>query len=157
MSQKNHIKVEGRLLQINKKYADLELKQKERILEWMFQETKVYYEENHAFPDDPHVEEIVHRVYDKIEQAGIWIPYEEVWKRYRKKQADIHKRIRRMRASGRENIEKTCFMNMCMIQDGQGNVLALDKVDDEYTGTTFPGGHVERVDDNILETDRRGK
>lgn len=145
MSQKNHIKVEGRLLQINKKYADLELKQKERILEWMFQETKVYYEENHAFPDDPHVEDIVDRVYDKIEQAGIWIPYEEVRKHYRKKRADIHKRIRRMRASGSENvIEKTCFMNMCMIQDEQGNVLALDKVDDDYTGTTFPGGHVER-------------
>lgn len=34
-------------------------------------------------------------------------------------------------------------MNMCMIQDGRGNVLALDKVNDSYTGTTFPGGHVE--------------
>ena len=32
---------------------------------------------------------------------------------------------------------------MCMIQDGRGNVLALDKVNDSYTGTTFPGGHVE--------------
>ena len=27
--------------------------------------------------------------------------------------------------------------------DGKGNVLALDKVNDSYTGTTFPGGHVE--------------
>ena len=35
-------------------------------------------------------------------------------------------------------------MNMCMILDGKGNVLALDKVNDSYTGTTFPGGHVER-------------
>ena len=26
----------------------------------------------------------------------------------------------------------------------KGNVLALDKVNDSYTGTTFPGGHVER-------------
>ena len=34
-------------------------------------------------------------------------------------------------------------MNMCMIQDDKGNVLALDKVNDSYTGTTFPGGHVE--------------
>ncbi len=33
---------------------------------------------------------------------------------------------------------------MCMIQDGRGNVLALDKVNDSYTGTTFPGGHVTR-------------
>ncbi|WP_138344510.1 VirB6/TrbL-like conjugal transfer protein, CD1112 family [Blautia obeum] len=29
------------------------------------------------------------------------------------------------------------------IQDHKGNVLALDKVNDSYTGTTFPGGHVE--------------
>ena len=35
-------------------------------------------------------------------------------------------------------------MNMCMVQDDQGNVLALDKVNDSYTGTTFPGGHVEK-------------
>ena len=36
-------------------------------------------------------------------------------------------------------------MNMCMIQDDKGNVLALDKVNDSYTGTTFPGGHVEQM------------
>lgn len=35
-------------------------------------------------------------------------------------------------------------MNMCMILDGEGNVLALDKVNDSYTGATFPGGHVEK-------------
>ena len=39
--------------------------------------------------------------------------------------------------------ETVCFMNLCMVQDGKGNVLALDKVNDSYTGTTFPGGHVE--------------
>ena len=42
-----------------------------------------------------------------------------------------------------KRLEKVRFMNMCMIQDGRGNVLALDKVNDSYTGTTFPGGHVE--------------
>lgn len=36
-------------------------------------------------------------------------------------------------------IEQVCFMNMCMICDNAGNVLALDKVNDSYTGTTFPG------------------
>ena len=40
-----------------------------------------------------------------------------------------------------EEVELT---NMCMICDGKGNVLALDKVNDSYTGTTFPGGHVEK-------------
>ena len=28
-------------------------------------------------------------------------------------------------------------MNMCMIQDDKGNVLALDKVNDSYTGQLF--------------------
>ncbi len=40
------------------------------------------------------------------------------------------------------SIEKAEFMNMCMVRDGQ-KVLALDKVGKHYSGTTFPGGHVE--------------
>ena len=40
-------------------------------------------------------------------------------------------------------IEKVIFMNMCMVYDNEGNVLALDKVGKGYSGTTFPGGHVE--------------
>lgn len=40
-------------------------------------------------------------------------------------------------------IEKVVFMNMCMISDDKGNVLALDKVGKNYSGTTFPDGHVE--------------
>lgn len=35
-------------------------------------------------------------------------------------------------------------MNMCMMYDDNNNVLALDKENDSYTGTTFPGGHVEK-------------
>ena len=48
-----------------------------------------------------------------------------------------------MGETSEKRLEKVRFMNMCMIQDGRGNVLALDKVNDSYTGTTFPGGHVE--------------
>ena len=33
-------------------------------------------------------------------------------------------------------IEKVVFMNMCMISDNKGNVLALDKVGKNYSGTT---------------------
>ncbi len=49
-----------------------------------------------------------------------------------------------MSETSEKRLEKVRFMNMCMIQDGRGNVLALDKVNDSYTGTTFPGGHVEK-------------
>lgn len=44
----------------------------------------------------------------------------------------------------KERTEIVCFMNMCMVQDEKGNVLVLDKVDEDYSGITFPGGHVEK-------------
>ena len=39
--------------------------------------------------------------------------------------------------------ETAVFTNMCMITDGQGNVLVQDKLDPDFRGLTFPGGHVE--------------
>ncbi len=42
---------------------------------------------------------------------------------------------------GREP-DAAIFMNMVMVCDGE-RVLALDKVGSGYSGTTFPGGHVE--------------
>lgn len=39
-------------------------------------------------------------------------------------------------------IEKVTITNMCMIYDGS-KVLVQDKIDDDYSGITFPGGHVE--------------
>ena len=144
MSRKNHKMIDGRLLQTNKKYSQLKMKQKEKIAEWMFQATRDYYMKKCTFPSDKHLEEVVDSVYEKIEDAEIWIPYGEVFKHYKSKRSDINKRVRKSLNEKEESrIEKVCFMNMCMIQDHKGNVLALDKVNDSYTGTTFPGGHVE--------------
>ena len=39
--------------------------------------------------------------------------------------------------------EKAVFTNMCMIYDNDGNVLVQDRVDPNWSGITFPGGHVE--------------
>ena len=39
--------------------------------------------------------------------------------------------------------EIAIFTNMCMVSDGHGRVVALDKVRGGYTGLTFPGGHAE--------------
>lgn len=39
--------------------------------------------------------------------------------------------------------ESTIFTNMCMICDNDGNVLVQDRVDPDWPGVTFPGGHVE--------------
>lgn len=39
--------------------------------------------------------------------------------------------------------EKAVFTNMCMVTDGQGNVLVQDRNDPGWPGIVFPGGHVE--------------
>lgn len=39
--------------------------------------------------------------------------------------------------------ETVIFTNMCMIYDDTGNVLVQDRINPEWAGITFPGGHVE--------------
>ena len=58
MSRKNHKMIDGRLLQTNKKYSQLKMKQKEKIAEWMFQATRDYYMKKCTFPSDKHLEEV---------------------------------------------------------------------------------------------------
>lgn len=40
--------------------------------------------------------------------------------------------------------EPTIFTNMCMIYDDDGNVLIQNRVNPDWSGVTFPGGHVEQ-------------
>ncbi len=42
-----------------------------------------------------------------------------------------------------ENRKKVIMTNMCMVFS-ENRVLVQDKTDDDYSGITFPGGHVER-------------
>ena len=144
MSGKKHEKAGGGPLQAGKKYSDLKSKQKKQITAWMLEETKAYYRRNYVFPSDQHLCAVIDRVYQRIAEAGIRIPYSEAAKQYRKRRADINKRVRReLNVDDTRRTEKVSFSNMCMVQDGAGNVLALDKVRGGYTGTTFPGGHLE--------------
>lgn len=39
--------------------------------------------------------------------------------------------------------EQAIFTNMCMIYDGKGNILVQDRLNPDWPGLTFPGGHVE--------------
>ena len=40
--------------------------------------------------------------------------------------------------------ETVIFTNMCMVTDGEGKVLVQDRVDPDWQGAAFPGGHVEQ-------------
>ena len=94
LSRKNHKMIDGKLLQTDKKYSHLKLKQKEKIAEWMYLETKTYYEKYYTFPGDKQIGDVISKVYNRITDADIWIPYGEVAKHYKKKRTDINKRVR---------------------------------------------------------------
>ena len=53
--------------------------------------------------------------------------------------------------------DKVILTNMCMIEDGLGNVVVLDKAKGGYTGLTFPGGHVEEGESFTLSMVREAK
>ena len=39
--------------------------------------------------------------------------------------------------------ESAIFTNLCMVSDGNGNILVQDRRNPDWPGVTFPGGHVE--------------
>ena len=126
MSRKNHEMIDGKLLQTDKKYSQLKLKQKEKIADWMFQATRDYYTKKYVFPNEKHLEGMVNSVYEKIVAAEIWIPYGEVFKHYRSKRSDINKRVRKsLNETSGSRTEKVCFMNMCMILDEKDDRAVL--------------------------------
>ena len=43
-------------------------------------------------------------------------------------------------------IEKAIFTNMCTIYDDKGNILVQDRLNPNWPGITFPGGHVEHAE-----------
>lgn len=54
MSRKNHKMIDGRLLQTNKKYSQLKMKQKEKIAEWKMMGVRDYVlglECGNCYPD----------------------------------------------------------------------------------------------------------
>lgn len=40
--------------------------------------------------------------------------------------------------------EAAIFTNMCMIENGKGQILVQDRQNKNWPGITFPGGHIEK-------------
>ncbi|WP_317854380.1 hypothetical protein [Chakrabartyella piscis] len=78
MSRKNHKMVDGRLLQTDKKFSALKAKQKEKITNWLLTEYLSIVEQKQRLLKKSEKEMIVDNVYEKIQEAEIWIPYYEV-------------------------------------------------------------------------------
>ena len=82
-----HKMVDGRLLQMNKRYGQLKQKQKIKISDWMYQAYKG------QMKDGLSDKEALQFVIERIEEAKIWIPDYEITNRYRAKKAQLRKRL----------------------------------------------------------------
>ncbi len=54
-------------------------------------------------------------------------------------------------------MEQAVFTNMCMIYDNEGNILVQDRLNPDWPGITFPGGHVEKGESFVESTIREVK
>ncbi len=82
-----HVMVDGKLLQTNKKYSDLKQRQQANISQWLYDAYKKQVAEN--LTD----EEALTPVFDKIDEAQIWIPEHEINRIYRSKKIKFRKRM----------------------------------------------------------------
>lgn len=87
---KNHVMVEGRLLQTNKKFSQLKNSQKEKISNWLFES---YAAACAAGGNSREIKErVISETAEKINDAGIWLPQAELIKYYQNKTYQYRKR-----------------------------------------------------------------
>jgi hypothetical protein len=75
---KNHVKVNGTLLQTNKKWSHLKQKQRDWIYEITRQEHKKFVEENNRLPMKTGKKKLIAVIETKIDERGIWLPSYEL-------------------------------------------------------------------------------
>ena len=75
---KNHIRVDGQLLQTNKKWSYLKQKQKEWIILIARQEYDNFVREYSKLPVKGSKQQLIDQIYEIIKERGIWIPYIEI-------------------------------------------------------------------------------
>ena len=115
-----HKMADGRLLQMKKSYGQLKQKQKEKISEWMYQ---AYRKQTSEKLSD---EEALQLVFDRIEEAKIWIPDYEILNRYRAKKNQFRKRL------AGENVPQHIFVMESILEKATQKMDALEKTIEEY-------------------------
>ena len=93
MSRKNHKMVEGRLLQMDKKFSALKESQKTKIAEWFYEAYRKAYIECGKIPSKRENAMILEYVFQKIDEAGIWIPNREIYVYYNRRKRKLQKRL----------------------------------------------------------------
>lgn len=79
---KNHVVVNGKLLQTNKKFSDLKQSQQDDIRSWIRNAYGQVRDSDFAGNPREIKEEVVSRVMEKIREQDIWIPEHEIRRKY---------------------------------------------------------------------------
>lgn len=122
-----HKKINGRLLQLDKKYSQLKAKQREKISAWMYEAYK--RQKSEKLTDD----EALLYVFDKIEEAEIWIPDYEIKKKYISKKNKFKNRL------ASENVPKYLFEMESILNKATQQMDTLEKAIADF----------ENIQDNI--------
>ena len=93
MSRKNHQMIDGRLLQMDKRFSALKEKQKAKIAEWFYEAYSKCYVDFGKIPGKQEDDIILGYVFQKIDEAQIWIPDGEIYAYYHKRKGKLQKRL----------------------------------------------------------------
>ena len=115
-----HRMVDGRLLQMNKRYGQLKQKQKQKISRWMYEA----YRKQAA--DNLSDEKVLQLVFDRIKDAKIWIPEHEIVNHYRSKKNQFRKRL------AGENVPQHIYTMESILDKATQMMDALEKKISEY-------------------------
>jgi len=74
----NHVRVNGTLLQTNKKWSQLRQKQRDWIYEITRSEHKEFMKENNQLPMKAGKKKLIANIVVKIDERGIWLPSDEL-------------------------------------------------------------------------------
>ena len=77
---KNHIRVDGKLLQTNKAWGDLKRKQQEWIYRIARDQYAAFIENRGKLPAEGSKKQLIEEIYAIIQDREIWIPYGEVYR-----------------------------------------------------------------------------
>ena len=77
-----HVKVDGQMINTEKKWQHLHCQQREWIVGQFREEYVATLNKSGTHPNKEECREIVDRIYEKIKERGIWIHYDEVRKAF---------------------------------------------------------------------------
>ena len=89
---KNHIVVNGKLLQTNQKFSDLKQSQQDDIRSWIRNTYRQVRDSDFAGNPREIKEEVVSRVMEKIRERDIWIPEHEIRREYESMARSMHEK-----------------------------------------------------------------